>query len=87
MTTFYGDVSPIEIANIHDLPKFDDAFLAVLRECGEASYGLGNNWTINWESFYISLEMEGWDMQDMGGPADNKIRRVVRKMINEGDIA
>ena len=85
--TFERDGGPIEVNNVHDLPEFDADFIAVLQGCGESVYGLGNDWSINWESFYQCLEMEGWDMQDLGGPADNKIRRVVRKMVNEGEIS
>ena len=84
--TWLPDKEPVEVNRLADLPDFDDAFLKILEEAGDASYGLGNNWSINWDTFYECLEREGWDMQDMGGPADNKIRRVVRKMVQEGVI-
>ncbi|KKL48423.1 hypothetical protein LCGC14_2325650 [marine sediment metagenome] len=85
--SLFSDEKPVEINGIDDLPDFDDVFLDVLADCGGASYGLGNNWSINWDTFYQCLEMEGWDMQDMDGPADNKIRRVVQKMVREGEIS
>ena len=58
----------------------------VLIECAEASYGLGNRWVVDWERFYECLEIEGWDMQDLGGPVDNKIRRFVRRAIKDGEM-
>ena len=85
--SLFSDEKPIEITGIDDLPEFDDAFLKILKDCGDASYGLGNNWSINWDAFYECFEMEGWDMQELGGPSDEKIRRVVRKMVNEGEIS
>ena len=58
----------------------------LLIECGGGAYGLGNNFTVDWDRFYELLEMYGYDMQDLGGKADNKIRRIVRKAIREGEI-
>ena len=58
----------------------------VLIECANGAYGLGNNFTVNWERFYELLEMEGWDMQDLGGRMDEKIRRIVRKAVREGEV-
>lgn len=59
----------------------------LLIDCGEGAYGLGNNFTVDWERFYEMLETYGgYDMQDLGGKADNKIRRIVRKAIREGEI-
>ncbi len=80
---WYND-TPSEITKIEHVTE---DVISKLQGCGEASYGLGNNWTINWERFYEILEMEGYDMQDLGGPADNKIRRLVQKMVKEGDIS
>ena len=49
--------------------------------------GLGNRFVIDWDRFYEMLEsFNGYDMQDLGGPADNKIRRVVQKMVREGEV-
>ena len=75
---------PIEITRLEHVTE---DVISKLQGCGEAVYGLGNNWTIDWDRFYQYLEDEGYDMQDMGGPADNKIRRLVRKMVKEGDIS
>jgi hypothetical protein len=59
-----------------------------LIECGEASYGMGNRWVIDWERFYDILDTQhGWDMQDLGGKVDNAIRRIVREAVREGDIS
>ncbi len=58
----------------------------VLIECANASYGLGNRFTVDWERFYEFLEMEGWDMQDLGGRVDNKIRRIVQQAARDGEI-
>ena len=80
------DHPPVEINGIDDLPEFDEAFLKSLEDSGNGSIGFNNSWTIDWTRFYECLETEGWDMQDLGGPADNKIRRVVRKMVQEGVI-
>ncbi len=84
--TLFSDEKPIEINGVGDLPEFDDAFLAILKDCGNASIGFNNSWKIDWMRFWEALETAGWDMQDLGGPADNKIARVVRKMVNEGEI-
>lgn len=83
----HGDEPAKEVTSVDDLPEFDEAFLKILIGCGEASYGFNNYWGIDWEKFYESLEMYGWDMQDLGGSADNKIKRVVRKMVIEGEIS
>jgi len=81
----YGD-DPKIIETPADLPPFDEAFLKILKDCGDASYGFNQNFNIDWERFYESLEMNGWDMQDLGGSADEKIRRVVRRMVRDGEI-
>ena len=66
---------------------FPDNFRETLIECASASYGLGNGWLVDWERFYEMLEMYGWDMQDLGGFVDNKIRRIVREAVREGEIS
>ena len=76
--------TPAEIATLADVT---DDVIAKLQGCGDASYGLGNDFTIRWDRFYELLEMDGYDMQDLGGPADNKIRRLVRKMVQGGEIS
>ena len=77
----------LSINSLDDLPEFDEAFLKILKDLGDASYGLGNRFVIDWDRFYEMMEsMEGYDMQDLGGPADSKIRRVVQKMVREGEI-
>ena len=78
------DNPPVEITKLEDVTE---DVISKLQSCGESSYGMGNNWTINWETFYECLEIEGYDMQDLGGRADNKIRRLVQKMVREGDIS
>ncbi len=65
---------------------FPDSFRETLIECASASYGIGNRWTVDWERFYEMLEMYGWDMQDLGGSVDNKIRRIVREAAREGEV-
>ncbi len=70
-----------------DTPREDTPPRPVLIECAEGAYGLGNNFTVDWERFYELLEMEGWDMQDLGGPIDNRIRRIVRNAIRDGEIS
>jgi len=78
----YGQ-EPIEITRTTtELPPYE-----ILIGCGEASYGLGNRFVIDWDRFYETLEMYGWDMQDLGGPVDNKIQRIVRKAVREGEIS
>ena len=78
----------VTINSLDDLPEFDGTFLKVLQDIGDASYGLGNRFVIDWDRFYEMLEsFADYDMQDLGGPADNKIRRVVQKMVREGDIS
>lgn len=68
--------------NTEDLPP-----RPVLIECANGAYGLGNNFTVDWERFYELLEMKGWDMQDLGGRIDNKIRRIVREAVQEGEVS
>lgn len=58
----------------------------ILIECAEASYGMGNRFVVDWERFYEHLESEGWDMQDLGGYVDNRIRRIVRQAVKDGEI-
>jgi hypothetical protein len=41
---------------------------------------------IDWDRYYDVLETLGWDMQDLGGPADRKIRRIVRAAIRAGEV-
>ena len=78
---------PAVIRTVNDLPEFDEPFLKVLADIGSGSYGLGNRFVIDWDRFYEMLEsFNGYDMQDLGGPADNKIRRVVQKMVREGEV-
>ncbi len=78
---------PTVILRVTDLPEFDEPFRKVLSEIGSSVYGLGNRWVIDWDRFYEMLEsFHGYDMQDLGGPADNKIRRVVQKMVRDGEI-
>ena len=60
---------------------------AVLLECGEVSYGMGNRWVIDWEMFYNALDSAGYDMQDLGGTVDTRIRRKVRQWVRDGDIS
>lgn len=76
---------PVEI-NEHT-PLSECPPTEILIECGNASYGMGNNFQINWDIFYESLESEGWDMQNLGGRMDNKIRRIVRDAVWEGLVS
>jgi hypothetical protein len=73
---------PIEITADNPIVPPRDLLIRI----GESVYGLGNNWTIDWERFYERLEAHGYDMQDLGGPADEKIRRIVRKAVQDGEI-
>ncbi len=78
---------PTVVRTVNDLPEFDEPFRKVLADIGSSVYGLGNHFTIDWDRFYEMLEsFYGYDMQDLGGPADNKIRRVVQKMVREGEV-
>lgn len=78
----YGEES-VEITNkTTELPPHE-----TLIECGEASYGMGNRLSIDWDKFYEALEIYGWDMQDFGGSVDMRIRRIVQKAVREGDIS
>ncbi len=55
--------------------------LVAAHSCAEAAYGMGNQWTIDWERAYDMLESQhGFLVDEMGSPADNKIRRHVRKI-------
>ena len=59
----------------------------IVEACAESSIGFGlNPEHVDWDRFYETLESFGWDMQDLGGTADNRIRRAVRKAMNDGDI-
>lgn len=83
MTTVGHGQNPVEInRETTELPPRH-----ILIECGEGSYGLGNRFVINWDAFYEILEIYGWDMQDFEGPIDNKIRRIVRGAVREGEIS
>lgn len=57
-----------------------------LIDCGNASYGMGNRWAIDWDRFYETLETYGFDMQDLGGEVDSRIRKVVREAVREGEV-
>jgi len=53
---------------------------------GSFNFGAAPN-AIYWERFYEVLDMQhGFDMQDLGGPMDNKIKRIVRTAVNEGEV-
>ena len=80
---------PTVVRSVTDLPEFDEPFLKILQECGESSVGFLEPYgRVEWDRFYEMLDsFHGWDMEDMGGPADEKIRRVVRKMVREGEIS
>jgi hypothetical protein len=77
-----GPPEPKVIKDTADLPEFTEEFLALIKDLGEASIGFiepyGN---IDWDRFYEMFESNGYDMQDFGGSADNKIRRTVRKIV------
>ena len=81
--SWWYDGEPVEItADTTELPARE-----ALIECGNASYGMGNRWVIDWECFYEILESQyGFDMQDLGGKIDNRIRKLVREAVNEGEI-
>jgi len=74
---------PIVIQSSEDLPEFDEEFLAMLKDLGESAIGFLEPYgRIDWDRFYEMLEtLQGYDMQDIGGPADNKIQRTVRKIV------
>ena len=76
---FYESI--VITADSTDMPPVD-----ILMECGNASYGLGGRWEIDWDHFYDTLDMLGWDMQGIGGTIDNRIRRLVRKAVRDGEI-
>jgi len=79
---FDGDPTVIT-SSTTDIPSRD-----ILIECGNSSYGMGGRWVVDWEQFYDILDTQyGWDMQDLGGKVDNKIRRIVREAVKEGDIS
>lgn len=79
------DEKPDELVEINstsiELPPRE-----ILLECADASYGMGNRFVVDWERFYEHLESEGWDMQDLGGSVDNKIRRIVREAVKDGEV-
>ncbi len=61
----------------------------VLIELAESSIGFGLNPShVDWDRFYEMLEsFYGYDMQDMGGRADNRIRRRVSQLRKQGEIS
>ncbi len=72
---------PIEITATNQQLPTHDAMIAA----GEGSYNVGNP-GINWERYYECLELQGWDMQALGSPIDNRIRRFVRQAVKDGEI-
>ena len=73
---------PLVIRTTEDLPEFTDEFLAELKDTGESAIGFLEPWgRIDWDRFYEFWESAGYDMQDLGGPADMKIQRTVRKIV------
>ncbi len=74
---------PIEIGDSNPVMPSDE----LIAELAGASLGFGlNPDTIDWVRFYEYLEMEGWDMQDLGGKLDERIRRRGRKLRAEGGV-
>jgi len=73
----------IEINQHTPLSVVDEIGADRIGALASSVYGLGNHWHIDWERFYESLETEGWDMQDLGGKVDEKIRRIGRKYVKE----
>ena len=58
--------------------KVTQEVLDVAMECAEACYGLGNNFTVDWERVWDSMEsLGGFDLQDW--KAEEKIKRWVLK--------
>ena len=87
MSLWY-DRDPIIIDSATDSATTELPSTATLIDVGNASYGMGNRWVIDWERFYEILDSQhGFDMQDLGGKIDNRIRRVVRLAVREGDIS
>ena len=71
-----GDTRPIHTIDTGDAFTLPDK---VIIDLAEASIGFGlNPANVDWERFYEMLESQyGYDMQDLGGTADNRIRRRV----------
>ena len=61
--------------------------LAIITICAENAVGFGlNPDNVDWDRFYEMLEILGWDMQDLGGTVDNRIRRLVNRARREGEM-
>ena len=72
---------PVEIGDSNPVMPSDE----LIGDLAGASLGFGDQPnSIDWERFYEHLEAEGWDMQDLGGKLDGRIRRRVRKLRAEG---
>lgn len=69
-------------SEISELPP-----LPCLYETAESSTNMGNHPGVDWDRFYDILDTQhGYDMQDLGGTTDNRIRRIVRQAITDGEI-
>ena len=81
--TFDNDHPPIVIGDTNPVMPSDK----MIAELAGASLGFGlNPEHIDWDRFYEYLEAEGWDMQDLGGKLDDRIRRRARKLRADGEV-
>ena len=70
---------------IHTAAEVTDDMIQHFADIGNASYGLGNRWVVDWDRFWDMLaSFHGYDV--VGGPAMDKVQRIVRKMVKEGEI-
>ena len=77
------DSSPIVISDNNPVMPTDQ----MIADLAGASLGFGDKPEhIDWDRFYEHLEAEGWDMQDLGGKLDDRIRRRARKLRAEGKV-
>ena len=71
----YGDKVPAEITSPAEVTQ---EVLDAAMEWAEANYGLGNNFTIDWERVWHDMEVfAGFDLQSWG--AEEKIKQWVNR--------
>lgn len=84
MSWSYGD----PVRDLVTAEHVDEISDKELLDVASASYGLGNNFRIDWDVFYNILESQlGWCLDEWDSPADRKIRRKVSKWVRDGDVS
>lgn len=81
MTDWDAILNPPPPVNLQTAEDVTPEVIAAAVECAEATYGLGNDFRVDWDRAYDTLESQyGWFVTELDNPADRKIRREVNKL-------